>query len=286
MNNNDLVLQEVVDLTTDTGFEKLAAIGGDYLMEEDPNLDMESLVEKQAYAEDSAFADPINRMFSIATPLETKISAIYATKCASVMDPDVLARIKDACNVYGIDVPITEPTKVANALDDPEILAQINAFDLEYDKVHKDDPTEAEKYAHANEYGTELETCLAARAMYAKEEEQVDALEELSKLAGSMDPHEMVTTLHQVDTELGLDTPEMQAKVGTPEYAVFEKVASDTRVNLGNATAPLSELEDYQDDIADLGVSLDWNGENEEALKASIENLPQDVKSEIGSWVK
>ena len=281
MNNDDLRLETVTDLTNDTGFEKLAAIGADYLTPEDMNVDAQALVEKQAYAEDSTFADPINRMFSIATPVETKLSAIYATKCASVLDPDVLARINDACAIYGIDIHTEPAEKVASVLDNPAILAEIEAFDAGY---KPEEPMD--KYAGAEEYGTEFETCLAARAMFASSEEEVDALHDLAKMASIMDPHEMVTTLHQVDTELGLDTPAMQQRVGTPEYAVFEKTAGDVRVDLGNSTAPLSAISEYADEIKDLGVDMDWDGENEESLAASLEALPNDVKSEIGSWVK
>ena len=78
----------------------------------------------------------------------------------------------------------------------------------------------------------------------------------------------------------------MQNRVGTPEYAVYEKVASENMVNLGDKSVPFDVVSNYQDEIKDLGVDLDWDGESADALTLQLENLPSQIKSEIGSWCK
>lgn len=278
--------EQLIDLHNDANFEKLASFAtGGYLTPEEMNTDIAALVTKQAYAEDATFADEANRMFSVATPLETKLSALYATKCASILDPEVVSRINDACKIYGIELEVPQTEKIASVLEDPAILAEIDIFDKEWQ-----DPEElvgeVNKYAHANDYGTELDTCLAARAFYATEPEDIEALESLAKTASSIAPEDMVSLIAEIDEKLGLDNPYMQAKVGTPEYAVYEKVASENMVNLGKVSAPLSVISEYADNISDLGVDLDWDGESPDALQLQIEGLPSQIKDEIGSWVK
>lgn len=278
--------EQLIDLHNDANFEKLASFATEgYLTPEEMNTDIAALVTKQAYAEDATFADEANRMFSVATPLETKLSALYATKCASILDPEVVSRINDACKIYGIELEVPQTEKIASVLEDPAILAEIDVFDKEWQ-----DPEElvgeVNKYAHANDYGTELDTCLAARAFYATEPEDIEALESLAKTASSIAPEDMVNLIAEIDEKLGLDNPYMQAKVGTPEYAVYEKVASENMVNLGKVSAPLSVISEYADNISDLGVDLDWDGESPDALQLQIEGLPLQIKDEIGSWVK
>ena len=278
--------EQLIDLHNDANFEKLASFATEgYLTPEEMNTDIAALVTKQAYAEDATFADEANRMFSVATPLETKLSALYATKCASILDPEVVSRINDACKIYGIELEVPQTEKIASVLEDPAILAEIDVFDKEWQ-----DPEElvgeVNKYAHANDYGTELDTCLAARAFYATEPEDIEALESLAKTASSIAPEDMVSLIAEIDEKLGLDNPYMQAKVGTPEYAVYEKVASENMVNLGKVSAPLSVISEYADNISDLGVDLDWDGESPDALQLQIEGLPSQIKDEIGSWVK
>ena len=278
--------EQLIDLHNDANFEKLASFATEgYLTPEEMNTDIAALVTKQAYAEDATFADEANRMFSVATPLETKLSALYATKCASILDPEVVSRINDACKIYGIELEVPQTEKIASVHEDPAILAEIDVFDKEWQ-----DPEElvgdVNKYAHANDYGTELDTCLAARAFYATEPEDIEALESLAKTASSIAPEHMVNLIAEIDEKLGLDNPYMQAKVGTPEYAVYEKVASENMVNLGKVSAPLSVISEYADNISDLGVDLDWDGESPDALQLQIEGLPSQIKDEIGSWVK
>lgn len=284
--------EKVVDLHNDTNFEKLAsfAMNGE-LTQSEMQTDIAYLVEKQACAEDATFADPISRMFSVATPLEAKLSALYATKCASMLEEHVVDSINDACRIYHIDVEVPKCEKVANIMEDPAIMEAVTIFDKEWEEPHEGlevntKLASAADYEGITEYGTELDTCLAARAFYAQEPEDVEAIEDLAKIASKIEPEQMVGILHEIDSQLGLDMPYMQAKVGTPEYAVYEKVASENMVNLGETSAPLSVISQYEDQIKDLGVELDWDGESGDALQLQLEALPNDYKKEIASWVK
>jgi hypothetical protein len=285
MLNPNLYAEQLVDISNDTNFEKLASfVNSGKLSAEDMNTDISGLIEKQAYAEDSTFADDMNRMFSIASPIETKLSALYAEKCASILPEEVVNRINNACQVYGINEEVPVVNKVASVLDDPKILQEIQLFDEQY--VDPEEVMEVNKYAGAEEYGTELDKCLAARAFYAEEPEDVEAIEGLAKMASSIAPNDMVNIIEAIDSHLGLDTPAMQNRVGTPEYAVYEKVASENMVNLGDKSVPFDVVSNYQDEIKDLGVDLDWDGESADALTLQLENLPSQIKSEIGSWCK
>lgn len=285
MLNPNFYAEQLVDISNDTNFEKLASfVNSGKLSAEDMNTDISGLIEKQAYAEDSTFADDMNRMFSIASPIETKLSALYAEKCASILPEEVVNRINNACQVYGIDEEVPVVNKVASVLDDPKILQEIQLFDAQY--VDPEEVMEVNKYAGAEEYGTELDKCLAARAFYAEEPEDVEAIEGLAKMASSIAPNDMVNIIEAIDSHLGLDTPAMQNRVGTPEYAVYEKVASENMVNLGDKSVPFDVVSNYQDEIKDLGVDLDWDGESADALTLQLENLPSQIKSEIGSWCK
>lgn len=285
MLNPNFYAEQLVDISNDTNFEKLASfVNSGRLSAEDMNTDISGLIEKQAYAEDSTFADDMNRMFSIASPIETKLSALYAEKCASILPEEVVNRINNACQVYGINEEVPVVNKVASVLDDPKILQEIQLFDEQY--VDPEEVMEVNKYAGAEEYGTELDKCLAARAFYAEEPEDVEAIEGLAKMASSIAPNDMVNIIEAIDSHLGLDTPAMQNRVGTPEYAVYEKVASENMVNLGDKSVPFDVVSNYQDEIKDLGVDLDWDGESADALTLQLENLPSQIKSEIGSWCK
>lgn len=285
MLNPNFYAEQLVDISNDTNFEKLASfVNSGKLSAEDMNTDISGLIEKQAYAEDSTFADDMNRMFSIASPIETKLSALYAEKCASILPEEVVNRINNACQIYGIDEEVPVVNKVASVLDDPKILQEIQLFDEQY--VDPEEVMEVNKYAGAEEYGTELDKCLAARAFYAEEPEDVEAIEGLAKMASSIAPNDMVNIIEAIDSHLGLDTPAMQNRVGTPEYAVYEKVASENMVNLGDKSVPFDVVSNYQDEIKDLGVDLDWDGESADALTLQLENLPSQIKSEIGSWCK
>lgn len=285
MLNPNLYAEQLVDISNDTNFEKLASfVNSGKLSAEEMNTDISGLIEKQAYAEDSTFADDMNRMFSIASPIETKLSALYAEKCASILPEEVVNRINNACQVYGINEEVPVVNKVASVLDDPKILQEIQLFDEQY--VDPEEVMEVNKYAGAEEYGTELDKCLAARAFYAEEPEDVEAIEGLAKMASSIAPNDMVNIIEAIDSHLGLDTPAMQNRVGTPEYAVYEKVASENMVNLGDKSIPFDVVSNYQDEIKDLGVDLDWDGESADALTLQLENLPSQIKSEIGSWCK
>ena len=283
----ELFAEQLVDLHNDTGFSKLASFAIDGLLtKEEMETNLSQLIEKQAYAEDCTYADDINRMFSIATPLETKLSALYATKCASMLSEEVVNRINDACNIYGIDIQVPVMNKVASVLDDPKILAAIDEFDREWIDPEATFDSEVNKYASAEGYGTELDTCLAARAYFATEPEEIEAIQGLAKIASKIDPADMVDIIANIDSELGLDTPHMQRLVGSPEYAVYEKVASSNMVNLGGTSVPLSSIEPFQDELKDIGVNLDWDGESGDALQLQIENLPSQVKDIIGGWVR
>jgi hypothetical protein len=283
---SEFMAVQLVDLHNDTGFAKLASFAAEGALTEDElNVNLNALIENQAYAEDASYADDINRMFSIASPIETKISALYATKCASLLDDVTVNRINDACRIYGIDLEVPVVNKTASIFEDPAIMAAIDEFDREWIDVESE-ATPLDKYASATGYGTELDTCLAARAYYANEPEEVEAIQNLAKIASYIEPAEMVNILHEIDSALGIDTPHMQKAVGSPEYAVYEKVASENMVNLGSVTAPLSVISEYQDQIKDMGVSLDWDGESGDALQLQLEQLPSQIKSEIGSWVK
>lgn len=285
MLNPTFYAEKLVDISNDTNFEKLASfVAEGKLSAEEMGTDISSLIEKQAYAEDSSFADDLNRMFSVASPIETKLSALYATKCASLLPEDVVNRINNACHVYEVDVEVPVVNKVASVLDDPKILQEIQLFDAQYQDP--EEVTELNKYAGATSYGTELDKCLAARAFYAEEPEDVEAIEGLAKLSSSIAPDDMVTILESVDSYLGLDTPAMQNRVGSPEYAVYEKVASENMVNLNGKMVPFDVVASFQDDIADLGVDLDWDGESADALTLQLESLPSQIKDEIGSWCK
>lgn len=285
MLNPNFYAEQLVDISNDTNFEKLASfVNSGKLSAEDMNTDISGLIEKQAYAEDSTFADDMNRMFSIASPIETKLSALYAEKCASILPEEVVNRINNACQVYGINEEVPVVNKVASVLDDPKILQEIQLFDEQY--VDPEEVMEVNKYAGVEEYGTELDKCLAARAFYAEEPEDVEAIEGLAKMASSIAPNDMVNIIEAIDSHLGLDTPAMQNRVGTPEYAVYEKVASENMVNLGDKSVPFDVVSNYQDEIKDLGVDLDWDGESADALTLQLENLPSQIKSEIGSWCK
>lgn len=282
--NPKFIKDPIVDLQNDTKFEKLASFGAEgKLTAEDMAVDIRTLLEKQAYADDSTYADPMNRTFSIASPVETKISALYAEKCASSLDEEVVNRINDACNIYGIDIQVPVMNKVASITDDKEIMEAIDVFDHEYEALQKEDEGQS-KYASCEEYGNQLDECLAARAYYATKPEEVEVIDELQKLASQVTPDTMVSLIQELDIEMGMDSPRMQNLVGTPEYAVYEKVASEATVKLtSNAVVPIAVIEENKDVLADMGVELDWDGTDEFTLAQQIEKLPSQIKEELAA---
>lgn len=280
--NINLIKDQIIDLHNDTKFEKLASFAAEGKLDrDDMSTDIAGLLEKQAYAEDSTYADPMNRLFSVASPIETKISALYAEKCASSLNEDVVNRINDACRIYGIDLEVPIINKTASIIEDKEIMDAIDVFDKEYVDVSE---KPAEKYASAQRYGNQLDTCLAARAYYASTPEDVETIEGIAKMASTMEPAAMVDLLKSIDETMGLDSPHMQNLVGSPEYAVYEKVASENMVTLKpDVSVPLDVIEENKAALEDMGVTLDWDGESEDALTLQIERLPSQIKSELAA---
>lgn len=253
-----------MDLTTDTGFDMLKKIASEVTLDIPEDLDITVLLEKQAHAEDYTFADPVNRLYSIASKEETELSARYAEKTAG-LSFDTIQNINEACYIYGVTpVQQTIPTKVANEMF-PE---------SEY---------VSEKYASCTEYGTELNSCLAARALISPD--SAEELEGLAKLASDLSPYQMVEVLRQVDAELGFDHPNVQAKVGTPEYAVFEKRSSDILVDLGKKHVPFEKLAELGEAMDNLGITIDFDAEDPYTTKLAIERLPLSVRNTLASMV-
>lgn len=257
----------IVDLTKDAGFEKMAGMLEEGTLKLPGNLDIDALVEKQAFAEDSSFADPQNRMFSIATAMEADISARYAEKVAYLIDRPVLDAINNACAIFGVPM-----LKEASA---PEITAE-EMFPLLYE--------DNEKYAGVTEYGTELENCLAARALMFPED--ADGLGEMLKAASEVSPSDMVSMIQEYDESVGADTPAMQARLGTPEYAVYEKRASSMlSVNLVSKSVPFEKLAEIGDVLDQMGVNIDFDANDAYTTKLAIERLPESVRKAIAKYV-
>ena len=261
-------MNNAVDLTMDAGFEKLAsfyAAGELSLLKDDVDVDM--LLEKQAYADRSSFADVVNKKFSIATPVEAYISAVYATKCASDMEDDVIARINEACDLFNIPVEVHKQATVKVAQE--QFTETPEASDGQ------------EKYAGCNDYGTELDTCLAARAIAAPEFEE--EYEKLASMRDELDPHTMVSVLSELDSEAGLDAPWLQAKVGSPEFAVFEKRASAAgmTIDLGSKNVAIEKIAEMQEYINEMGVDINFDEQDPYAIKLAMEQLPKQIKKAI-----
>ena len=260
--------KNIIDLATDAGYTRFVDIvkeGG--LKDLSASTDIDMLLQKQAYAESDTFADVHNRRFSIATPEEAYISARYLEKCASEVDDDVISRINEACTVYGIPVEVHrgETLKVANEM-----------FPCE-------EGDRSEKYAGAKEYGTEFENAIAARIMTFPEAAEDYA--ELAKMASEIPASSMVCALHDVDSYVGADLPWVQSRVGTPEYAVFEKRASVLTVDLGSKQVPFEKLAELEEAINDMGITIDFDANDQYTTKLALEQLPQQAKSAIARLV-
>ena len=267
-----LFMNNGIDLTTDAGFEKLASFyenGELSLLKDDVDVDM--LLEKQAYADRAGFADIVNKKFSIATPVEAYISAVYATKCASELEDDVIARINEACDIFNIPVEVYKQATVKVA---QEQFSEVSEASEEVGQS---------KYAGCNEYGTELDTCLAARAMSAPDFEE--DYEKLASMRDELDPHTMIGVLSELDSEAGLDAPWLQAKVGSPEFAVFEKRASAAgmTIDLGSKNVSIEKIAEMQDYINEMGIEINFDEQDPYAIKLAMEQLPKQIKKAIAA---
>ena len=130
------------DIQTDAGFATFMELAQEGRLDSiDANLDLDQMIQKQAYADDDAFADMGARRFSISNKVETEISARYAEKCAHELNHETLNRLDDACVMFGVE-------KVAKDL------YPINTTN----EMFSAEEEEGEKYASATEYGTELDT--------------------------------------------------------------------------------------------------------------------------------
>jgi hypothetical protein len=256
----------IIDLTTDAGFETLVAIIKEgKLSSLDTNTDLDVLVEKQAYADPESFADPVNKLFSIASAAETDISARYAEKCAHDISPVVVDNINEACAVFGV-APVQMPEKVAAVAND--------MFAVE--------ETQSEKYAGCTEYGTEFDMCLAARALHFPD--HAEDYEVLAKSASEIAPDKMVQILSEFDAVVGADLPWIQSRVGTPEYAVFEKRASALTIDLGTKKVPFEKIAESTDVLDMVGVNVDFD-EDPNTIKLALERLPRQIKEAIAQYV-
>ena len=257
----------IVDLTKDAGFEKFAQMYLDgELSTVNMNTNVGELVEKQAFADDNSFADPMNRLFSIASKVETDISARYAEKIAYLVDYPVLDAIDEKCAIYGL--PLTKRASEPQ-IEPGEMFPLLQG--------------EAEKYAGVHEYGTELENCLGARAVAYPDE--AEGLEELSKLASEIPCDDMVGIIREFDERVGADYPLMQSRVGSPEYAVYEKRASLVTVDLGTKQVPFERIAEINEKLAEMGISIDFDANDAYTTKLAIERLPKNVLKEVAKYV-
>ena len=265
-----------VDLTTDAGFAKLASMGesGELSLLK-PDVDIQMLLEKQAYADASSFADIVNKKFSIASPTETYISAKYAEKCANDLEDDVLTRINEACDVFNLNLEIHRGV-IEKTAGDPFRAISDETVDT---MSNKDATGDVEKVASTT-YGTELDLCLAARSMVAPE--YAEDFEKLASMIDELDPAVMVNILSDLDAEAGIDLPWVQCKIGSPEYAVYEKRASDPlTINLGIKSVDFYKVAALQDQINDMGIELDFDSQDAYATKLALEGLPRQIKEAI-----
>lgn len=257
----------ITDIQVDNGFSTFMSIVGEgKLGNLDANLDLDQMIEKQAYADDDSFADMGARRFSIASATETEISARYAEKCAHELDSETLSRLDEACLMYGVE-------KVARDLYPINTANEMFSAEAE----------EAEKYASSTEYGTELDTCLAARAILFPD--QAEDFEEMAKLASVISPRDMVSLIKEADAEIGADLPWIQQRVGSAEYAVFEKRASDVTIDLGSKQISFEKLAELNDAMAGMGINLDFDEHDPYAIKIVVERLPKQVKDALAKYV-
>lgn len=262
-----LFMQTIIDITNDVGYERLVGMlkeGSLSKLKEDTDVDM--LLQKQAYADANTFADTKNRMFSIATPVEAYISARYAEKCASELPPAVVDRINEACDIFNLGIEVEKVAKVVQAND-----------------MFTEKPSDVEKYDGCTEYGTEFEKALAARIMTFPE--HAEEYENLANVAKEVPPKAMVEILKEVDSYTGADMPWVASKVGTPDYAVFAKVASDVTVDLVSKTVPFEKVAEVEEAINDMGVSIDFDANDAYSIKLALERLPVQIRKAIAQLV-
>lgn len=270
--------KNIIDLTNDVGFEKISSLIPTDAPQSVLSADMDNLIQKQAYADASSFADPENKMFSVASPVETYISALYATKCASDLSDDIVNKIKEACDVFNIDVEICKNGQTKTASTE---VVESEVEEPQKTIVEEYLPDDTEKYASCTDYGTELDTCMAARALNAPD--YAEDFEKVASLRSEFTPREMTSIISQLDSEAGLDYPEMQQRVGSPNYAVFEKRASFLTIDLGVKSVPFEKLAEAQDYMNDMGVEVNFDTDDPYAIKLAVENLPKQIKKAIAS---
>lgn len=261
-------MEKIIDLTNDAGFETLVSMikeGSLSRLNQDTDIDL--LIQKQAYADANTFADEHNKLFSIASPIEAYLSARYAEKCASELDDHVIGRINEACDVFNIDIQVT---KVASKVEPNEM------FETE-------DFENVEKYASCTDYGTEFESAMAARALNLPD--YAEQYEDLAKMASEVPASTMINVLREVDAETGADLPWVASRVGTPEYAVFEKRSSDLTVDLGTKQVEFEKLAELQEAMNDLGIDIDFDANDAYTTKIAIERLPLKVRTTLASMV-
>ena len=248
---------KTIDLTTDDGFSVLSTLSLDV----DPTLDVDQLIEKQAYAEDYTFADPVNRLFAIGTRDETEISARYAEKVAG-LSFDIQQNINEAAYIFGVK-PVDQPLgKVA-----------ADMFEATGEEISK--------YAGETTYGSELDICLAARALLFPD--HTEEFEKLASMTDEIEPAKMAAIIADIDSELGIDLPWVYKSIGTPEYAVYEKRASNVSIDLGTKTVPFEKLADIGEHLESMGITIDFDEEDPYTTKLAIERLPASVRKAIAS---
>lgn len=274
-------LAKAVDLTTDAGYELLIDMIKEGSLKRLPTqLDMNELIEKQAYQDLTDFADEDKKMFSIATPVETYISARYAEKCASLIDSSIKDKINEACLIFDI-----EPIKVAKVEDTTPSFNTI--FDIPMETGEgRTVPGEVSYCKTASEfsagYGTEFETNLAARAMLFPDKEET--IEKIAGLKEKIHPTKMAALIQKFDEENGADAPWIQKRVGTPEATVFEKRSSDVTIDLGDKSYTIEKLADCQNVFEGLGVDVDFD-DDPYTLKIALERLPKQIKEAAARYI-
>lgn len=254
----------IIDFKTDSGFMKLAAFMTEGRLADVPrSLDLDELLQKQAYADAADFADPGNMMFSIASPLEAYISAGYAEKVASELPDYVVDRINEACDIYG--VPGITIQKTAAAMPTVEEIFSTGFAE----------EVQAEKAAASQEYGNIFDEAIGARALYVPEE--AESLNKIAALKDTIPPVKMAALLTEFDAITGCDLPWIAQRVGTPEEAVFKKKANYLNVELGNKSYPIEDLAEKHAAFESLGINIDFD-DDPYTIKLALERLPKKVQ--------
>jgi len=267
---------KAVDLTTDAGYEVLVDLVKEGSLNRLPvKLDLDQLIEKQAYQDLKDFADPDKKMFSVATPVETYISARYAEKCASLVDSNIQEKINEACLIFDL-----EPIKVA--MIEEEIPSFNSIFDIPMEIGENKTINVKTASELKSGYGTEFETNMAARAMIFPDKE--DTIEKIAGLKDKLHPTKMAALIQKFDEENGADAPWIQKRIGTPEQTVFEKRSSDVTIDLGDKSYTLEKLAEYPDVFEGLGVDVDFD-EDPYTLKIALERLPKQVKEAAARYI-